>query len=457
MAGRTIDVATFLNERRLSAFNYRLILLSCLITVFDGFDMLMISFTAPYMRDDLGLNKTMIGNIFSASLFGMLLGGFVFAYLGDRLGRKPTIIVAAFSFGVLTLMTALAQTYEQIFILRLLDGFALGGMLPLAWALNIEFVPPKVRSSVVTVIMLGYSSGSALAGPLTVMIAPHFGWRGVFVAGGAGSLVCALLLWGNLTESARFLVSRNLKPGLVAQILNRLDPRLGASAADTFVLSDEAALKTRHFRIGQLFEGDLKWITPLLWLGYVASTLAIYFLASWGPIVFEDLGSARNTAAYVASAGAILGAVAGLMLMRFTDRGGPFFVAFYPVIAVPLLLVIGLSAFPLTVFLPLSIAAAMVVGGEHYGVLSIAGIFYPSAIRASGAGWATSIAKVGGILGPIIGAMVLQSGLPIVRTYALLAICPAIVGLCALGIGFVVRRRHTRLFLEDETAFVPEI
>ena len=46
-----------------------------------------------------------------------------------------------------------------------LDGLALGGMLPLAWALNIEFVPGRMRSTVVTVIMVGFSLGSAIAGP----------------------------------------------------------------------------------------------------------------------------------------------------------------------------------------------------------------------------------------------------------------------------------------------------
>ena len=71
----TLDVSALINGRRLGAFNYRLIVLSWLITLFDGFDMIMIGFTAPYMRDELGLSKTMLGNVFSAGLLGMMLGG----------------------------------------------------------------------------------------------------------------------------------------------------------------------------------------------------------------------------------------------------------------------------------------------------------------------------------------------------------------------------------------------
>ena len=97
---RRIDVTSLIDERKLGPFNYKLIVLSWLITVFDGFDMMMISFTAPYMRDELGLDMMMLGNVFSAGLVGMMLGGFFFAYLGDRIGRRKTIIWAAFAFGL---------------------------------------------------------------------------------------------------------------------------------------------------------------------------------------------------------------------------------------------------------------------------------------------------------------------------------------------------------------------
>jgi AAHS family 4-hydroxybenzoate transporter-like MFS transporter len=127
--------------------------------------------------------------------------------------------------------------------------------------------------------------------------------------------------------------------------------------------------------------------------------------------------------------------------MRFTDRMGPRAVAFYPALAVPVLLMQGFGVIPVSLFLAVNVLGAILVSGSHFGILSIAGVFYPSAIRASGAGWATSVAKVGGILGPIIGGAVLSSGLPVIRSYALLAVCPAILFSCALGIHFALRRR----------------
>jgi MFS transporter, AAHS family, 4-hydroxybenzoate transporter len=136
--------------------------------------------------------------------------------------------------------------------------------------------------------------------------------------------------------------------------------------------------------------------------------------------------------------------VAGLALMRFTDRFGSRAVAFYPALAIPVLLMQGLELVPVQLFLAVNILGALLISGSHFGVLSIAGIFYPSAIRASGAGWATSVAKIGAILGPTVGAAVLSSGLPIIRSYALLAACPAILLVCALGIHLVTRSSRWR-------------
>lgn len=439
MGIRTIDVSTLIDGRRLSAFNYKLIVLSWLVTLFDGFDMMTIGFTAPYLRDQFHLDQVMVGYLFSSGIAGMLLGGFFFTWLGDWIGRRPTLLLAGFTFGALTVLTGFARSYETFLLLRFLDGLAIGGALPLAWALNIEFVPTRMRSSVVTVIMIGYSLGTSLGGPVTVLLAPRFGWSAVYFAGGAGSIAAAALLWWGLPESVRFLVSRSRSPQRIAAILNRVAPELPVSAEDRFILSTEQ-LATEPFKPRQLFEGRLAIITPLLWLGYIASSLGIYVVANWGPSILEQLQFPRSTAAYVTSIASVLAAGAGLVLMRFTDGKGPIAVAFCPTVAIPVLLVTGLTAPSHGALIALTLLISMLIAGGHYGIHSIASIYYPSAIRASGGGWATSVAKFGGIAGPAIGGYLLSTGLPAIRTYAFLTVCPALLAICALGIAAVVRR-----------------
>lgn len=444
---RTIDVAALIEGRKLTRFNYGVIAVSILITFLDGFDLLMLSHTASYMADDIGLNKLQLGNVFSIGLFGMMLGGFFFGYLGDRIGRRPTIILSTFSFGFLTLLFTLAGSYEALLVLRFFNGFALGAMLPLCWALNIEFVPKRYRSTVVTIIMVGFSLGGAMAGPLSVWLAPQYGWQSVFLLGGGATLASAVLLLFALPESVRFLVSKQRQPEKVANILKRLDPDLDLRADDRYTLGDEIDLGQRSFRVGQLFAGKLKWVTPMIWIGFGVSSMAMYFLASWSPLVYTYAGFDRGTASWVSSFASFSGAMAGLLLMRFVDRKGPYAVMIYPLLSLPFLLVLGVTGLQGNAFIALSLLGAIFVKGSHYGITSIAGIFYPSAIRANGAGWAASVGKVGSILGPLLGAYVLNSGLPVVRSFAILALCPAVLALCAFCVA--------RIYPHGETSIEP--
>ena len=116
---------------------------------------------------------------------------------------------------------------------------------------------------------------------------------------------------------------------MLVRLLGRMDPTLDVAPTDRFILGNEPPAAART-RLRDLFQGQLALVTPLLWLGYGASSLAIYFSSSWGPLVLEELKVPRETAALIGSASGMLGAVAGLMLMRFTDRLGPIAVAFYP-------------------------------------------------------------------------------------------------------------------------------
>jgi AAHS family 4-hydroxybenzoate transporter-like MFS transporter len=434
---RTIDVAALIDGRRLNGFNYFVIVLSWLITAFDGIDAVMIGFTLPYIRDELGLTTTMLSYIASAGNAGMAVGSLLAPLLADRLGRRPAVVATSIGVGVLMAATAWADSFESLLVMRFVNGLAIGGLLPLAWALNIEFVPKRLRATVVTVIMVGYSVGSALAGPLTNAVAPTYGWQGVYFVGGIGALVCAVALWIWLPESIRFLVLKERQPAVVARTLRRLDPASDVTEGDRFVLSDE--VKPTGAKVGQLFAGSLRVVTPLLWLSYFMSSIGVFFVASFGPTVLEDLDVARPTAALVKSAASLLGAGAGLLLMRFTDRFGPISISSYAAVAAPVLLLVGLGWFGGDGFIGMVLFGTTLLFGAHFGMHSIAGIYYPSAIRATGAGAASAVAKCGAILGPLVGGAVLSSELPVMRTYALLAVCPVFVLACVLVIGAAVR------------------
>jgi AAHS family 4-hydroxybenzoate transporter-like MFS transporter len=440
MADRhTTDISEIIENQKLTLFVTGLIVICALVTFFDGFDMNVIAFVAPEVSAALHLNKLMMGNVFSAGLAGTMAGGFLFGYLGDRIGRRPSIILATISFGVLTLGLALAGSYRELVALRFLQGIGIGGLLPLAWALNIDYVPRGYQSTVVTLLMLGYTLGDSFAGPLSIWFT-SYGWRSVFIFGGCAALVVTVLLIFLLPESIKFLANKNKRPDLIARFAQRLAPGRRIDASDRFVVSDELGRSGKGFRVSALFRNELRWITPLLWTAYIASSIAIFLRVSWGPTILQAIGFSRSTAAYATSISSLGGALGGLLLMRFTDTRGVISIAVFPVLTVPLLLTMGLAGIGGTPFLVMYFFLTMLLVGAHFGLHSIAGIFYPSAFRSNGAGWATSIAKIGSVIGPVIGGVVLSTHLPVRILFALLAVCPFVVGVGVFMLGLIQRR-----------------
>jgi AAHS family 4-hydroxybenzoate transporter-like MFS transporter len=313
MSGRTVfDVSQAIERQKLGRFLVGLVVISWIITFFDGFDSQAIAFAAPYLSTQYHLDRIMMGNIFSMGLVGTLIGGFAFGYLGDRVGRRPAIILATAAFGLLTLAFVLADGYASLLALRLVDGVALGGMLPLAWALNIEYAPKRYRSTIVTVIMIGYSAGIALGGPTANWLIPQYGWQSLFAVGGVLSLVAALALVWTLKKS-RLPASKGGEPQRVADSL-RASPEKGAREAQ-FVVADGPA--KRGFQSGLLFRDRPRIITPLLWVAYIASSMAVFFLATWTPLVFSWSHAPGGIGG---SVNAVVGAVAA-SYSCFTDNG----------------------------------------------------------------------------------------------------------------------------------------
>ena len=454
----TIDVSEIVENQKLSGFLVSLVTVSWIITFFDGFDMNSIGFVAAPIRDQYHISTELMGYVFSAGLVGTLFGGFLLGWIGDRIGRRPTVIFATAAFGAITMLFWVAQDATSLIVLRFFNGMALGGMLPLAWALNIEYAPRRYRATIVTVIMIGYSVGSALGGPIANWLIPLYGWKAVFIFGGGLSLVAALVLYLTLPESVRFLASKGKSPEVIAKIVRRIAPGHPIPANAKFVVADEGG-SAKDFKVSYLFKGELRWITPMLWIAYIFSSMTAFFLANWGPIVMGSLGFTRADANWSATANSIGGALGGLMLMRFTDNRGAISIAIMPLIAIPLLLftglgdVSGIKFLGLDLYYYLTFLITLFLIGGHFGLHSIAGIFYPSAYRGNGTGWATSVAKIGSIAGPLIGGYVLASNLPKQSIFAVLAVCPFVFLICILVVG----RIHTRILRREASGMTEEL
>ncbi len=172
-SGATLDVAKFLHGLPFTRFHIQLLVICSLVTFFDGLDFSLISFTLPYLREAMHLSDAMTGYVSSAAFLGQMIGSLVGSYLADLYGRRPVIIWCTVLSALLTFVTGFANTPEMLIALRLIGGLAIGGLLAPAWSINIESMPAGAKARAVTIIMLGFSFGGAMAGQVTNWLAPQ--------------------------------------------------------------------------------------------------------------------------------------------------------------------------------------------------------------------------------------------------------------------------------------------
>ncbi|NLU75346.1 MFS transporter [Streptomyces sp. HNM0575] len=437
-----VELAPLIERQQGRRAWYRVFAVCCLITFLDGFDFQILSFTATYLKGDFGLSDTQLGTLGTVGLFGTLVGGLCMGYLGDRIGRKPSIVVCVAGFGVFMLAFALAGTYAHLFALRFVSGFFLGGVLPLSWALTAEYAPKRVRVTAISVIMVGYTLGGAAGGPVSNLLVPGHGWSSVFVAGGLCSLLALVPVLLFLPESVKFLAQR-ARPDAdrrIAATLARLWPAQRLADGAHFVPGDpQPPAPEKKFTPATLFRGSLARITPLLWIVYVCSSALIYFMVFWTPMINERMGFSVSAAALIAAAASVAGAVAQLAISRFVDRRGVGSILWMPLAATAAMLMLGLGSPGPALYICVIISAKMFVNGGHGGITSIAGTFYPTAIRANGAAWASSVAKVGAMVGPWLGGVLLDAGIGTSGAFTSFALCPAIMIVVLFAMGRVQR------------------
>jgi AAHS family 4-hydroxybenzoate transporter-like MFS transporter len=399
-----VDVAGFIDQQPVGGFQIRLLLTCAAVLLLDGFDTTAIGFVAPSLAKEWGLTKGALGPVFSAGLFGLMIGALTLGPLADRIGRKKIIIFSTLAFGIGTLVTAFVQDVNTLLAIRFLTGLGLGGAMPNTIAVTSEFSPHRRRATMVMVMFCGFSAGAALGGLLAAALIPQFGWRSVFVVGGVAPLLLVPILALRLPESVRFLALTGRANERVADLLALVNPKAEFPLVTQFVVHEPglAGIPMLH-----LFRDGRTLVTLLLWVVFFMSLLDLYFLTNWLPTVLNDLGASVSEAAVIGSmlqVGGVVGTFAlGSVIDRFSFRALAL-VYFIAVFAVGAIGQLGHSV----VFVTMAIFAAgfCMVGGQIAANALAAG-FYPTSIRATGVGWALGIGRIGSIIGPLVGGVLL--------------------------------------------------
>jgi MFS transporter, AAHS family, 4-hydroxybenzoate transporter len=406
-AGSTspIDLVGLIDRLPIGGFHIQLVALCAAVVCMDGFDAQAIGYVAPSLNQAWGLAPGALGPVFGSGLFGIMIGALVGGALADYIGRKKIILLAALSFGVCTLMTALVGDLHGMMAIRFLTGLGLGAAMPNAIALVSEYSPRRHRAIIVMIMFCGFSLGAAIGGVVAGMLIPTFGWQSVFIFGGVLPLLFAPLVAAALPESLRLLVLRNPGHPQVARIVARLTPDGSLDPHAPLVVNEE---RREGFTVAQLFHDRRAIATMLLWVIFFMSLLDLYLLSNWLPTVIHGLGMSVSTAAFTSALFQIGGTVSPFLLGWLIDRFGFFRVLVVVYLLAGIVIATIGSIGPNLVLLMLTVfAAGFCVVGAQSGANALAAGLYPTSMRSTGVGWALGVGRIGSIVGPVVGGLLL--------------------------------------------------
>lgn len=381
--------------------------LSMLIMVIDGYDIGAMPVLVPHLAPLWGVSPWSFGPALSAVVIGLGVGAFLLAPLGDRFGRRRTTIVSLAIISLATIGTAWSVTPDQLFWWRLLTGTGLGACLPNVLAILAQIIPPERRASTMTLVSCGIPAGAAGAGAIVPWLTRAHGWQAAFFAPGLLMLGVTLV---------------------VALVLRQV------------LLPDAAPVQTRgtrrwHWTDIPIFAPLRKGLglrTAIFCTLFCFNALTMYMLSSWLPTVLKQSGFSFETASLLAAIVQLGGLFGGLLLATQIDRRRTI----AALLVGYALVVVGLVA--LTLVAPgfggwgaLLLLIGMGVGGAHIALPAVAANIYPATMLSAGIGLAVTVARLGAMAGPMVGAALI--GVNVSSSGFFLALL-APVALCALSV-----------------------
>ena len=403
----TLDVTKLIDDRGLSGFQIMVAVLCGLVAILDGADTTSIAIAASTIAGLLDFPMSAFGLVFAAGTLGAMLGAMTFGPLADRFGRKRLLIVATVVFGIFTFLIAHAGSYSTLVLYRFLGGLGLGGATPCFLALVSEYVPQRLRGTVVSVLWAAFPLGIMFGGFLNSYLVTAFGWQMIFHVGGVLPLAVAALLAVALPESLQFLIGRWGDAFQAKQILARMAP--GAVRQDAILTIARDTLP--GVPVKHLFSEGRALSTVALWVPFFAAFGVLSAVVFFTPALLRSAAGVAIAASNGALVNAFhgLGALLGMALAgQLIDRLGA-----RKVLGAGLLLGAACTAAlgPSVVSVPLAATATALIGFfvgiAGSGCIALAAIIYPPAIRATGIGWGMAMARGGQVVAPLVAGQII--------------------------------------------------
>src|SRR5574343_179522 len=426
---RQMDIHQTADEAKFNGFHGLVLFWCALIIIFDGYDLAVAGIALPSIMKEMGVNPTNAGFMVSSALFGMMFGAIFLGTIADRIGRRWAIAICIFLFSTFTAAAGFTSDPVMFSVMRFLAGLGIGGVMPNVVAQMTEYLPRKIRSTMVTLMFSGYAVGGMLAAVLGKGLIESYGWQSVFLAAGLPVLLIPFIL-KSLPESMPFLLRQNRLDELKA-IVARLDPAYRPAASDRFALPAQG--KAGSAPIADLFREGRGFSTIMFWIAFFMCLFMVYALSSWLTKLMASAGYSLGSAltmVLVLNFGGMVGAIGGGWL---ADRFHIKYVLFsmYVLAAVSITL-LGYKVPTEVLFLLVGLAGASTIGTQIV-TYAYVGQYYPMTARSTGIGLASGVGRSGAILAPIVIGALVGMKLPLEQNFMAISI-PAAIAAVAVAL-----------------------
>jgi len=385
----------------------------------DGYVFAVIGVTIALQtfQTELGVDSIWLGLISSSTLIGIFVGAFLFGWLTDRYGRRPLFVADLILFAGAAILLFFVQEPWQMFALGIALGLAVGADYAIGTPLLSEFSPRSSRGRLGATLQIAWNVGYMIAfliGYLVTTANPD-AWRWVLLSAAVPAIICLVARHG-LPESPRWLLSKG-RDDEARAVLHRLGWTL--ESGDFHAEAGERTRVSALFARGQL--GRTAFVC-VFWLCLVIPYFAIIFFQA---AVYDALGlSNAILTALLGTIVVVLGATLGTFLVDRVGRRKLLIIPFW-IMAIALVTVIFEKSLPAPVIVVCFFSYLFA-----YGVASVlCGVYpmelFPTAIRTTGVGFASSVSRIGSAVGTFAFPLVLAWSVPFAM--AIMA------GVCVIG------------------------
>ncbi len=372
--------------------------------MFDAWDVTLNGALIPLVAEQWGLDRPTAALLGTSNLVGMALGAFLWGGIADRYGRKNAFSLTLLMFSLFTILGALSPNFGFFVAFRFLAGVGLGGCIPVDYALVGEFTPSKLRGRVLTAMDGWWPVGAALSFFVSGWVmATADNWRLIL----AVMILPAFMVYlvrRSMPESPLFLAAKG-RDAEARAVIDQLVERTGADKRDYVIEPVQLPKAPRWWeQVASLWKYSWK-ITATSWLLFMTILLVYYLALTWLPSILTEAGMAQSTSFFATAVMALMGLVGVVIAALLVERvGRKWLLAISAPISGIVLIVVAQNLQVPATAIAWVLVFGVVVQVAIPVLYSYVSELYPTELRASGFGWASTMSRFAAGFGPLLFA-----------------------------------------------------